>query len=152
MPRQPLDHPLALPPLVRDSAVPLAVQLAQHLRDAILAGRLAAGSRLPSTRGLAQHLGVGRNTVLAAYEQLLAEGFATARGGSGTVVAPLPPPAETTAPAARPLSRRVALLMAVETPRGRGWGETLAPGVPDTALFPWAEWSRLLARRWRRSC
>lgn len=150
MPRAALDIPLALPPLRRDDDAGLAVQLARHLRDAILGGQLAAGERLPSSRRLAAHLAIGRNTVLAAYDQLLAEGFVAARAGSGTVVAPLPPPAPPEAPAARPLSKRVALLMAVETPRGRGWGETLAPGVPDLSAFPWPEWSRLLARRWRR--
>jgi len=38
----------------------------------------------------------------------------------------------------------------LQAPRGRGWGETLAPGTPELAHFPFAEWSRLLARRWRR--
>lgn len=150
MPRAALDLPLALPPLRRDGDIALPTQLAQHLRDAILSGRLTAGTRLPATRRLADQLGVGRNTVLAAFELLQAEGFVLARGGSGTMVAPLAPPAPPQAPTARPLSRRVALLMGVETPRGRPWGETLAPGNPDFSAFPWAEWSRLLSRRWRR--
>lgn len=151
MPRRPLDLPLALPPLRRDDDTPLAAQLARVLRDAILDGRLAAGCRLPSSRALAVEVAVGRNTVLAAYDLLAADGFIQARGGSGTVVAALPPqlpPAH--APAARPLSRRVAMLMATEGPRGRGGGESLSPGAPDTSHFPWVEWSRLLARRWRR--
>lgn len=150
MARTALDAPLALPPLRRDDAAALPVQLARLLRDAILAGRLAAGSRLPATRRLAGQMGVGRNTVLAAYEQLLAEGYVAARQGAGTVVTAAPAPAPPAKPAARPLSRRVRMLMDIETPRGRGWGETLAPGVPDLDHFPWAEWSRLLARRWRR--
>jgi GntR family transcriptional regulator/MocR family aminotransferase len=150
MPRVALDAPLVLPPLVRDGAEPLAVQLAAALRDAILAGCLPIASRLPATRRLAEQLGIGRNTVLAAYEQLQAEGFILARGGSGTEIAPLPAPHPPQAPAARPLSRRVRQLMEIPLPFGRHPGALLAPGMPDLEHFPWAEWSRLLARRWRR--
>jgi GntR family transcriptional regulator / MocR family aminotransferase len=54
----------------RSGSVPLNVQLYERLRDLILAGRLAPGARLPSTRGLAAALGVSRATALAAYDQL----------------------------------------------------------------------------------
>src|SRR5258708_27781815 len=57
------------------------------LRDAVQAGRLAAGTRLPSSRTLAADLGIARNTVADAYNQLVAEGWLTARQGSGTRVA-----------------------------------------------------------------
>ena len=57
------------------------------LRQAILAGTLRAGERLPSTRELAEQLGISRTVVLLAYDQLLAEGFAEGRHGSGTYVA-----------------------------------------------------------------
>lgn len=150
MPRAALDAPLLLPPLRRDDAQPLPVQLAAALRDAILSGRLAVGSRLPATRRLAAQMAVGRNTVLAAYEQLLAEGFVTARGGSGTVIASPPTAVAPATPAARPLSRRVRRLMEIPLPRGRRPDAVLAPGMPDLDHFPWVEWSRLLARRWRR--
>ncbi|MBX9633532.1 MAG: PLP-dependent aminotransferase family protein, partial [Magnetospirillum sp.] len=141
---------MALPPLDRNSPDSLQRQLALALREAILAGQLPTGSRLPSTRRLAIQLGLGRNTVLAAFEHLLAEGFIQARQGSGTVVAALPPASPPTPRPERPLSARIAMLMGIEAPRGRGWGETLAPGMPDFTHFPFAEWSRLLARRWRR--
>ncbi|MEQ9367208.1 MAG: PLP-dependent aminotransferase family protein [Leptospirales bacterium] len=62
-------------------------------RGAILDGVLAGGSRLPPGRALAQQLGVSRNTVSAAFDQLLAEGYIEARPGSGTFVARLPPAA-----------------------------------------------------------
>ena len=58
------------------------------LRDAIRAGRLRTGTRLPSSRALAADLGVARNTVAEVYSQLIAEGWLTARTGSGTSVAP----------------------------------------------------------------
>src|SRR6478609_8952155 len=63
------------------------------LRDAIRAGRLRTGTRLPSSRALAADLGVARNTVAEVYSQLIAEGWLTARTGSGTSVAPHRAPA-----------------------------------------------------------
>src|SRR5215471_1481493 len=57
------------------------------LRDAARSGRLAAGTRLPSSRHLAADLGIARNTVADAYGQLVAEGWLEARTGSGTWVA-----------------------------------------------------------------
>src|SRR5713101_10131272 len=70
--------------------VPLARQLADALREAVLKGQLKFGVRLPSTRALAAELGVSRNTALEAYAQLLSEGYFDGRVGSGTFVsAPL---------------------------------------------------------------
>ncbi|MCE4556446.1 PLP-dependent aminotransferase family protein [Pelomonas cellulosilytica] len=60
------------------------------LRDAIASGRLAAGLRLPSTRQLAAQAGVSRNTAVAAYELLAAEGWLESRGAAGSFVAELP--------------------------------------------------------------
>lgn len=62
-------------------------QVLRALKQAILEGRCGAGTRLPATRDLAGELRVSRNTVLAAYELLCAEGLALTRGGSGTFVA-----------------------------------------------------------------
>jgi GntR family transcriptional regulator / MocR family aminotransferase len=64
--------------------------LEEALRDAVRDGRLAPGTRLPSSRVLARDLGLARNTVADAYGQLVAEGWLTARQGSGTSVAPRP--------------------------------------------------------------
>src|SRR5512143_608691 len=64
-------------------------QLYRALRAAILDGRFEAGARLPGTRALARELGVSRNTVLQATEQLVAEGYATGRPRSGTFAATL---------------------------------------------------------------
>ena len=81
-----------------DGEGPLHRQLYRSLRGAILAGRLTAGARLPSTRSLARELGLARNTVLFACEQLVAEGYAAPRARSGTFVADaLPLPAATSA-------------------------------------------------------
>jgi GntR family transcriptional regulator/MocR family aminotransferase len=127
------DHWSALLDLAVEhgSEQPLFQQIYLGFRDAILARRLAAGSRLPSTRLLAERLGVSRTSVLSAYEQLLAEGFVTGRAGSGTFVAedaapdlmaPGPPPAPAQ-PAPPPQLSRVgqrceALATALPVPPG----------------------------------
>jgi len=65
---------------------PLFRQVYRRLRQAILSGTFRAADRLPSTRELADELGISRTVVLLAYDQLIAEGFAAGRGGSGTYV------------------------------------------------------------------
>src|SRR6516225_12027137 len=69
-----------------ESSLPLYRQLYDRLRVAILSGNLRPGSKLPSTRGMAQELGLARNTVMTAYGQLLAEGYLEGELGSGTYV------------------------------------------------------------------
>jgi GntR family transcriptional regulator/MocR family aminotransferase len=78
--------PVWIPALDRRSAAPLHRQLYVALREAVLHGRIAPGMRLPSTRDLARELSVSRNTVVNAFEQLLAEGYLSGRVGSGTYV------------------------------------------------------------------
>jgi GntR family transcriptional regulator/MocR family aminotransferase len=65
---------------------PLFRQVYRGLRQAILSGTIRAAERLPSTRAMADELGISRTVVLLAYDQLVAEGFAAGRGGSGTYV------------------------------------------------------------------
>ena len=71
----------------RSLKTPLIRQIYKQLRTKILNGELSAGYRLPSTRQLAEELGVSRNVVLEAYDQLLAEGFLEGLQGAGTFVA-----------------------------------------------------------------
>jgi GntR family transcriptional regulator/MocR family aminotransferase len=68
------------------SSEPLYQQLYRALRQKILSGVLDAGSKLPSTRGLADRLGISRNTVSIAYDQLISEGYLEPSRGSGTYV------------------------------------------------------------------
>lgn len=75
-----------------DPALPLVRQLIEALRAAILERRLLPGERLPATRLLARQLGVSRNSVLAAYEQLTAEGYLAGRVGAGSFVQALTAP------------------------------------------------------------
>lgn len=100
--------------------------LESALRDAIRAGRLHQGTRLPSSRALAADLGIARNTVADVYSQLVAEGWLTARTGSGTTVAPRRAPGPAASAAARPEA---------EAPR-----YDLRAGVPDLAAFPRQAW------------
>ncbi len=82
--------------------VPLHRQLYDALRRAILDRRLGAGARLPSSRALAAELGLSRNTVLAALDQLLSEGYVEGRSGSGTFVVPELPDRAPDGPAPAP--------------------------------------------------
>lgn len=74
--------------LDRSAALPLPAQLAAALRESIDAGRLRPGERVPASRVLASRLGVARGVVVAAYEQLIAEGYLRAEHGRGTAVDP----------------------------------------------------------------
>src|SRR6201995_3702100 len=96
------------------------------LRDAIRAGRLRPGTRLPSSRALAADLGLARNTVAEVYSQLVAEGWLTAQTGAGTSVAPRRAPSPGTAVTARP-AEPVRLY-------------DLRAGVPDLSAFPRRPW------------
>ncbi|MEW2594807.1 PLP-dependent aminotransferase family protein [Micromonospora aurantiaca] len=102
--------------------------LTRALRDAVRDGRLAAGTLLPPYRSLAADLGLARNTVAAAYAELVAEGWLVARQGSGTRVAPHAEPA------------RVARVPRQMPARPAPAVHHLRQGQPDAASFPRAAW------------
>lgn len=145
------------------SGVPFYRQLYEGIREAILSGRLPPRTRLPSTRAVAAELGVSRTTVVAAFGQLLAEGYLEGRTGSGTFVAPLLPEellgvrrrtedGRRAARSGRALSRRGARISATPTSmaRDRGAPRAFRPGVPALEEFPFGAWRRLASRAWRR--
>ncbi|MFD8569857.1 PLP-dependent aminotransferase family protein [Streptomyces sp. NPDC059639] len=109
--------------------------LAVALRDAVRSGRLSPGTRLPPYRALAADLGIARNTVADAYAELVAEGWLTARQGSGTRVAER----------ARPLGggRPVPEDAPVRVP---GPAHDLRQGSPDASAFPRAAWAAAYRR------
>lgn len=134
--------------LDRASREPLGRQLYLRIRDLILQGRLAAGAKLPSSRKLADDLGVSRTVTLAAYDQLAAEGYLSAQHGSGHYVHALnrrPPAAARPAAAARWAEHEAD---PPEAPMLRG--RPFDPDAPASALFPTRVWARLMARGWRR--
>jgi GntR family transcriptional regulator/MocR family aminotransferase len=112
---------------VRDSVM-------DAIRDAIRAGRLASGTRLPSSRALAADLGVARNTVARAYAELIAEGWLTSQHGSSTMVSQR----------ANEVFRSVAAPLKRMAPRQLD--HDLRPGHPDLSSFPRTEWSRAVTR------
>ncbi|HEX4714570.1 MAG TPA: winged helix-turn-helix domain-containing protein, partial [Ktedonobacteraceae bacterium] len=72
--------------LERNNGLPLYRQICQQLREAILSGELAEGTRLPTERALASELGVNRTTVMNAYNELASEGLIEGHVGRGTLV------------------------------------------------------------------
>ena len=103
--------------------------LETELRAAIRSGRLAAGTRLPSSRALADDLGLARTTVMEAYSQLQAEGYLVTRRGAGTWVNEL-----------GHLAQRDRGPVVVEPPPRFNFN----PGVPDLAAFPQTAWVKAL--------
>ena len=158
----------------------LSRQLYQALRLRVLDGRLSSGSRLPASRDLAVALGISRNSVVRAYDQLYAEGFIEARIGNGTYVAHLP---EKTAPTKKlstklstgfstglspALSTKSADLPVITSSKvihssalcrvskhaldlpPSGPPRAFRVGVPAFDLFPFPVWSKLQAAFWRK--
>ncbi|MDI2131852.1 PLP-dependent aminotransferase family protein [Yinghuangia seranimata] len=119
--------------------------LEDALRRSVRDGRLAPGTRLPSTRALAHELGLARGTVTAAYNQLAEEGHLITRPGSGTRVAPTPGPPPHAAAAQQPGTRAPRTAPA---PTAAGAGipgapeptHMLRPGLPDISAFPTRAW------------
>jgi len=130
------DGPELLLELDRSIEEALHEQLERAIRADIRSGRLPAGMRMPSTRGLATELGVSRGVVTEAYGQLAAEGYLTTRQGA---------PVRVTA--------------AVRTPTPRSPTRSLEPaftyhfhpGMPDLAAFPRERWLRSLRAALRES-
>ncbi len=125
------------------------------LRWAILGGKIAEGARLPSTRTLADELGMARNSVLYAYEHLTAEGFLVG-SRHGTLVAHLglthgkATNAHAAVPAPTPrLARRAIALQGEQDDANRPL--PLWPGTPALDEFPLTAWRRCMERAWRQT-
>ena len=143
---------------------PLFRQVYRGLRRAILLGSFRAGDRLPSTRSLADQLGISRTVVLLAYEHLLAEGFADSRGGSGTYVSTYvsrgpggSKPKKLKKPVKLRLSRygyaAANVVTTVDFPSRRSIPVRydFAYGRGDVAMFPFETWRRILLRHARKA-
>ncbi|GAB2848271.1 PLP-dependent aminotransferase family protein [Pseudoduganella ginsengisoli] len=138
--------------------LPRQRRLYEAAKAAIYQNRLAAGSKLPSSRDLAADLGIARNTVIAAFEQLAAEGYVVSAAGSGTYVANVKAMAPAHDAGAEPadirmlppamLSRRGAELTQFAA-GARYEIQPFAPGDPDFSSFPVKQWQRLQNRVWR---
>ncbi|HWR81076.1 MAG TPA: PLP-dependent aminotransferase family protein [Pseudomonas sp.] len=146
--------PVDLTGIRLDPARGLSRQLYQALRERILDGRLGGRTRLPASRDLAGLLGVSRNTVSRAFDQLYAEGYIEGRVGAGTFVADLrePSPRSTADSPPGPAHGPALRLLAEHrlNPRPAGPPRAFRVGVPAFDLFPFETWARLSARFWRR--
>ena len=152
----------------RRAGEPLYQQLYENLRESILSGQLPGGAQLPASRVLATDFGVSRNTVLAAFERLHAEGYVEGRRGSGTFVARILPermysanaPAALSSQATTPVrglsQRGEAIRSSVRMPLPASTGTpgrstAFQIGLPSFDGFPGETWSRLHAARLRHS-
>lgn len=154
----PLIHVTLRPEL----QTPLYRQMYDQLRAAILSGKISPGTRLPSTRTLANELGISRNTVTTAFSQLVAEGYIECRVGSGSYTAPILPEEmrKNNPPSSKPgatwivdqvLSKR-GLILANASVSVERIGNELLPfraGTPALDKFPFNVWARLEAQFWR---
>lgn len=153
------DTPIRRSAHARNRETPLHRQIYRIVRSAILEQRLLPGARLPSSRDLSADLGLSRNTVIAALNELLAEGYLVAIRGSGTyVVDSLPDaaraealersPGGTTPAGGRSLSARGQLLTR-RSGAEHSEVQPFVPGVLEVAEFPFQVWARLQAKHWR---
>jgi GntR family transcriptional regulator/MocR family aminotransferase len=165
----PINHDLALD---HASPTPLYRQLYERLRRAILSGQLHAGDRLPSTRTLASQLGVSRNVVCLACDQLIAEGYIASKVGRGMHVAQVIPEALLTVPTAAHAPAAPAGLT-THPAASRGGARLAQPvvhadstvppdhgsrpicafraGVPALGAFPYQLWAQIVARHARHT-
>jgi GntR family transcriptional regulator / MocR family aminotransferase len=156
-------------PLKLTSDQPLYQQLYAHLRTSILSGKLKGGTKLPSSRTLADELGISRNTVRTTYAQLLAEGYLESILGGGTFVAQFLPDSFLKTSVPKPSKRfkeslptplqvsrhtkaqLAALQMATALSLSReGLLRPFNTATPALSEFPHKVWGRLVARHARR--
>ncbi|AYO56093.1 MocR-like pyridoxine biosynthesis transcription factor PdxR [Acinetobacter wuhouensis] len=134
------------------------------LRDAILEGHLSAGTKLPSSRALAEMMSISRNSVLAALERLLEEGYLSTKPSSGTYVADIVPDQLVQIQN----NRQQVVYQSMQTLNINPHIANLLPhwhqqsfsnqekkmfhiGVGCVDLFPHQLWGKLLGRAWRQS-
>jgi GntR family transcriptional regulator/MocR family aminotransferase len=137
-------------------------QLSRQIREMILSGKLAIGTRIPSTRELGNELRVSRTTVRESYEQLVAESYLSSSVGKGTFVINHPvlraPPREHSD---IDLSNRPQSMSGKLSPklskRGKRYRDNpryytssqslpFNPALPDFSLFPYSKWTRILKK------
>lgn len=137
--------------LPRSAAAPAYRQIYRRIRDAIEAGQLVPGARVPSARSMASEVGVARGTVEEAYQLLVAEGYLVRRGAAGSAVSP-ELAAGVAGPNAASADTRQPSSLANKSagPRVEPGASPFLMGVPALDSFPKAQWTRIAAREARR--
>lgn len=142
---------LLAPPL--PETMPRQRVLYHRLREAILSGRMAPGTQLPSSRSLAGSLKIARNTVLFAYEQLVAEGCLLAdRQGTRVAMISAQPVMSSRREDATSVPLQLSVRAEAALPPGPAREAAVlpfAPGTPDYSAFPFRSWRACLERAWR---
>lgn len=137
----------------RESSIPIYRQLDGALRRLILDGTLQSAQKLPSTRELANDLGVSRITVKSVYEQLVAEGYVQSKTGSGTFVAETLKLEGAPKPSRAPdrgrerhikLPDRAAPILSSQASVRHGATDPFRPGVPALDMFPVKLWNKFV--------
>lgn len=127
--------------LMIDPTLPVSLfeQVYEALRTRVTSGQFVGGDRLPPTRKLAEELGVSRTTIVTAYDQLIAEGFAHGRAGSGVYVSDIGE--------IEPVTKSAQLDPAFRQPQDRPKQRApFFPGQPDDHLFPYRAWAKCVSR------
>lgn len=148
---------------ILDRTLPTSLhrQVYEQWREGILRNRFRAGERVPSTRELAESLGVSRGTISQAWEQLIAEGYLEAVQGSGTFVCrELPDHLVVARPHHHKGSKDNVTVKLSRYGNGltEDWRRVsradavirFSPGLPDLSNFPFPLWRRLVGRHLRR--
>ena len=137
--------------LDRDGATNLHRQLYGQLRKLIENRALPSGTALPSTRLLTRDLSIGRNTVIAAYDQLALEGYLKLRKGAPPLVMNLPAtisaPKNARTQTGSAISSRGKVMVSHPYHHGKPHVLAFHPGLPDPDNFPFNTWAKLLGRR-----
>ncbi|MSR97341.1 PLP-dependent aminotransferase family protein [Arthrobacter sp. BL-252-APC-1A] len=118
--------------MLQNGVAPIGEQIQDQLRAAIRERRLAAGERIPSSRRLAELLGVSRGTVVDAFGQLVAEGYLVAAVGSGTRVAAID---------GGPLRQPTSAIIPTASSAPRAAEIDFGYGIPDLGSVPLTDWS-----------
>jgi GntR family transcriptional regulator/MocR family aminotransferase len=142
--------PFDLVVLDRNQDKPLYQQLYSVLRNMIESHALHSGMEVPSSRELAEDLNIARNTVIAAYDQLVTEGFVVSRPNARATVVALPKRNSSVAKPATTkmdLSKRGEILGKQPIHHGMPGQIAFHPGMPDASTFPYKEWSKILAKQ-----
>lgn len=142
----------------KNASMPLYRQIENQFRDAILAGIIKPGLKLPASRVLAKELEISRPTIVQVYEYLILEGFFEARHGSGTFVSRILPdyiPKKITPPSSKeellsgelkkskPLSKTGMVFQKINTPFNSNLLTAFQPNVPAFDHFPYSRWRRI---------
>ncbi|HTF95340.1 MAG TPA: PLP-dependent aminotransferase family protein [Cellvibrio sp.] len=148
-----MEPVFALGLMVSRNSGNLVAQIYNQLSKAILQGRLASGTFIPSSRILAEHLQVSRNTVLQAYARLQSEGLLVTRAGSATLVAEI----TSTLPHSTTETNFIARISPHWQHAKLFAQSVVAPaefdfsmGIADTTQFPFAIWRRCISHQYRK--